>query len=145
MCWPLCSTLRQEDPHFTAQLLLINIKLANAWFGKIVSLGHLECVGARHEGPDAVSGALHWALPRARHSHSGRDFHTPVAEFSSGPPLLTISGGLGKRLNEGRRAPGASYQVAFITNDHPVFSRLVSHLLCETAFVIIPENRHRMK
>lgn len=37
-----------------------------------------------------------------------------------------------------------SYQVAFITNDHPVFSRLVSHLLC-AAFVINPENRHIMK
>lgn len=136
VCRLLCNTLRQKDPLFTAELLLIYIKLVNPWFGKIMSLGHLERFGAQHEGHDTVSGTLHWALPRARHSHSGRDFHTPVAESSSGPSLLTISGGLGKRLTERGWVSGVSYHVAFITSDHLGFSRLISHLLCYTVLLL---------
>lgn len=71
-----------------------------------------------HEGPGAVSGALRWALPQARHSHSSRDFHTPMVESSSGPPLLTISSGLGERVNGRGRAPGGRLSGGF-HNWHP--------------------------
>lgn len=39
-----------------------------------------------------------------------------MVESSSGPPLLTISGGLGERVDRKRRVLGSSYQVAFITD-----------------------------
>lgn len=59
MCWIFWDIVRQEDPLLTAQVFLISVKLVNPWFGKIVLLGHLECFGAQHEEPDAISGVLH--------------------------------------------------------------------------------------
>lgn len=124
---------RQEDPLFTAQLLLINIKLANPPFGKIVCCRVTLSVlvhDMRVLTPSLVRFTEHFL---ERDTHSSRDFHTPVVESSWGPPSLAISGGLGKRLNEGGRALGGGGSWLTPSNDHPVlnsYRKSVSYLLC---------------